>query len=123
VIAATATIIERSRPSVLGHPAIVYILSEIEWILKQHATQALFPQRAHCYDLMNLNADNTPLKRCNVLNPATLLPAPSRGDLHHDCAQEVFHSSCLWDYLQDQPLGNTDLILFTDGSLYHVDGK
>lgn len=66
---------------------------------------------------MILNADNTTLNGWNVLNPATLPLAPSNGEPHHDCAKVVFRSSHLWEDLR------SDLILFTDGSLYYVNGK
>ena len=113
-IAATATIIESSRPLVLGHPTTVYVPHEVELILKQHTTQALSPQRAHRCELTILSADNVTLKRCNVLNPATLLRVPSDGELHHGYAKVVFHSSRLQEDLRDQPLENLDLTLFTD---------
>lgn len=123
VIAATVTTIESRRPLVLGHPTTVYVPREVELILKQHATQALSPQRAHRCELTILNAGNVTLKRRNVLNPATLLPAPSDGEPHHDCAKVVFRSSCLQEDLWDQTLENLDLTLSTDGSSHCVDGK
>lgn len=101
----------------------MYVPHEIELILKQHATQALSPQRAYHYELMILNVDNITLKRCHILNPATLLPVPSDGEPHHDCAKVLFHSSHLWEDLRDQPLENLDQTLFTDGSLYYMNGK
>ena len=104
-IAATVTIIERSKPLVLGHPTTIYVPHEVALIIKR-ATHAMSPQRVHYYELTILKADNTTLKRCNVLNPATLLPVPSDGEPHHDCAKVVFHSSCLWQDLWDQPLEN-----------------
>lgn len=72
---------------------------------------------------MILNAENVTLKRYNVLNPLTFLPVASDGEPHHDCAKVVFQSSRLWENLQDQPLGNTDITLFTDRSSYSVNGK
>ncbi|KAK4807566.1 LOW QUALITY PROTEIN: hypothetical protein QYF61_003355 [Mycteria americana] len=119
-IAATVTIIEKSRPLVLRHPTTVYVPHEVELILKQHATQALSPQRAHHYELTILYADNITLKRCNVLNPAALLPVPSDAAI---CAKLVFHSSRLWGDLRDHPLENSALTVFTDGSSYYMNEK
>ena len=83
-VAAAATIVEKSQPLVLGHPVTIHVPREVE-LLKQHATQALSPQRAHKYELTLLNADNVTLKRCNTLNSATLLPVPGEGEKHHQC--------------------------------------
>lgn len=57
------------------------------------------------------------------MNPVTLLPVASDGELHHDCAKVVLHSSRLWENLQDQPLENSDITLFTNRSSYSVNGK
>lgn len=51
-MAATATITEKNRPLALGHPTTAHVLHEVELILKERATQALSPQRAHLYKLM-----------------------------------------------------------------------
>ncbi|XP_064356244.1 uncharacterized protein LOC135324271 [Dromaius novaehollandiae] len=91
--------------------------------MKQYATQALSPQRAHRYELIILHADNVTLKRCNILNPATLLPLPEDGEPHHSCEQVVVSSSKPWEELKDEPLENPDLVLFTDGSSYYLDGR
>lgn len=42
-IAATAAVIKRRRPSVLGHPTATCVLHEVVLVLEQHATQTLFP--------------------------------------------------------------------------------
>ncbi|XP_029690512.1 uncharacterized protein isoform X2 [Takifugu rubripes] len=55
------------------------------------------------------------LKRCSVLNPATLLPIPEEGD-PHDCVAELLVSCSPSPDLMDQPLINPDLVLFVDGS-------
>lgn len=122
-IAATATVLERTRPIVLGHPVTVYIPHKVELLLKQYATQALSPQRARQYELIILQADNVTLKRCNVLNPATLLPLPKNGKLHHSCKWVILSSSKPREDLQNKPLKNPDLVLFMDGSSYYLEGQ
>ncbi|XP_056881204.1 uncharacterized protein LOC130521569 [Takifugu flavidus] len=54
-------------------------------------------------------------KRCNVLNPATLLPTLEKGN-PHDCVAELLVSCSPRLDLMDQPLINPDLVLFVDGS-------
>lgn len=79
----------------------------------------------HCshYELIILNADNVTLKRCNVLNPATLRSVPSHGELNHDCTEMVLHPSQPGEDLQDQPLENLSLNLFTCGPSDYVREK
>jgi len=79
------------------------------------------PQRAHHYELVLLLADNLKLERCNMLNPATLLPLPTDGEKDtHDCTQILTFTSKSRDDITDQPLDNPEMSLFTDGSSYYA---
>ncbi|CAM5169653.1 unnamed protein product, partial [Eretmochelys imbricata] len=84
-----AVMVEQPRPIVLGHPLTVWVPHEVEVLLKQHSTQALSPQRAYKYELILLAADNVTLRRCNVLNPATMLPLLEDGTPHPVCMDVV----------------------------------
>jgi len=87
-IAAAAEMVEKSRSIVLGHALTVCVPHEVEILLKQYAEKSLSPQRAHRYELVLLLADNLKLERCNMLNPATLLPLPTDGEKDtNDCMQ------------------------------------
>ncbi|CAM5079131.1 unnamed protein product [Eretmochelys imbricata] len=121
-VAAAAVMVERSRPIVLGHPLTVWVPHEVEILLKQHSTQALSPQRAHKYELILLAADNVTLRRCNILNPATMLPLPENGTPHHVCMDVVAQNGKPRPDLADSPLVEPDLLLFTDGSSYYLNG-
>lgn len=55
---------------------------EMEILVRQCVTQALMPQQAHRYELIFLIADNVILKRCNTLNPESLVPLPDDGEHH-----------------------------------------
>jgi len=78
--------VEKSRSIVLGHELTVCEPHEVEILLKQYAEKSLSPQRPHRYESVLLLADSLQLERCNMLNPATLLPLPTDGEKNtHDC--------------------------------------
>ena len=52
-----------------------------------------------------------------------ILPQPEDGEPHHSCEQVVVSSSKPREDLKDEPLENPDLVLFTDGSSYYLDGR
>ena len=58
---------------------------------------------------------NIHLKRCTVLNPATLLPLPGDGE-EHNCVAVLDNVCSPRSDLQETPLTNPDLVLFVDGS-------
>ncbi|KAJ7410453.1 hypothetical protein BTVI_53288 [Pitangus sulphuratus] len=121
-VAAAATRLERSGPLILGHPVTVYIPHEVETLLKQYATQALSPQQTHRYELILLIADNLALKRCNTLNPTTLMPLPDDEE-HHQCERVMNTSNKPQADLTDAPLQNPDLVLFVDSLSYYLHGQ
>lgn len=94
----------------------------METLLKQYATQALSPQWAHQYELILPMADNVILKRCDTMNPATLMPLPDDGEEHQQCEQVILVSSKSLTDLTEIPLHNPDLLLFVDGSSYYHHG-
>nr|XP_020445034.1 uncharacterized protein LOC109953943 [Monopterus albus] len=60
---------------------------------------------------------NIKVKRCTVLNPATLLPTPTDGEAHNCVA--ILQQVCTpRPDLQETPLTNPDFVLFVDGSAY-----
>lgn len=58
---------------------------------------------------------NITVKRCNVLNPATLLPTPNDGQ-EHNCVAVLQQVCSPRPDLQETPLINPDLVIFVDGS-------
>ena len=49
-VAAAATLIDKVKNIVLGHPLEVQVPHEVETILTNHVTQALSSQRLHKYE-------------------------------------------------------------------------
>ena len=58
---------------------------------------------------------NITVKRCNVLNPATLLPTEGAGE-PHNCVVTITQVCFPRPDLQETPLQNPDFELFVDGS-------
>uniref|UniRef100_A0A8P4FYZ8 Gag-Pol polyprotein n=1 Tax=Dicentrarchus labrax TaxID=13489 RepID=A0A8P4FYZ8_DICLA len=58
---------------------------------------------------------NITVKRCNVLNPATLFPTPDDGQ-EHNCVAVLQQICSPRPDLQETPLTNPDLVVFVDGS-------
>ncbi|XP_032364168.1 uncharacterized protein LOC116678316 [Etheostoma spectabile] len=69
-----------------------------------------------------LSQPHLTIKRCNTVNPATLVPTEEDGDPHH-CQARVDEDYKPGPDLQDQPL-STGTTVFVDGSSSHgPDGK
>ena len=96
---------------------------EVESLLKQQATQALSPKRAHQCKRTLLNADNVTLNRCNTLNAATGLPIPGEGEERPGCDIVIRNIGKPKADLTDLPLQNPDLVLFTDGLSCYLHGQ
>lgn len=76
-----------------------------------HMSTARFGQ----YHTALLDMPNVTVKRCTVLNPASLLPLPDEGE-PHDCRAELQLQCTRRPDLSDTPLITSDLVLFVDGS-------
>lgn len=70
----------------------MYVLHEVEILLKQYSAQTLSPEWTNRYKLILLMLDNVVLRRFNTLNPATLIPRPDDGEEHHQ-SEQVMHTS------------------------------
>ena len=68
------------------------------------------------YETSLLHQPNLQIERCNVLNPASLLPTEDGGP--HDCIEAIQKVSSVCPDLKDQPLENPDLTLFINESAY-----
>ena len=71
--------------------------------------------------ILTLTAPHITLKRCSILNPATLLSTEEDGE-PHNCMEVVSCSSKPRSDLSETPLSNPDLVFYTDGSAYRENG-
>ena len=60
---------------------------------------------------------------CEVLNPATLLPAPKVSLLFHSCLETLDHWAKPQEGLSEDPLTNSEEIWYTDGSSFIFHGN
>ncbi len=87
----------------------------VSMILLEQRTSHLSTARWLRYNAILLEMPNITIKRCTVLNPATLLPMEKDGE-EHDCVATLEQVCTPRPDLKETPLENADLILFVDGS-------
>lgn len=63
-----------------------------------------------------MDSPEVTLKLCQTLDPATQLPALERGDLVHQCSETIGQTYSSSSDLLDEPLDNSEIKWFTDGS-------
>ncbi|XP_062918156.1 uncharacterized protein LOC134353752 [Mobula hypostoma] len=112
--------IEKSIPIVLDHPCTVIVPHAVLLLLNSAATQHFTTARRASYEVILLSRSNCTYRRSLAINPATFVPLPSAqqdGD-DHDCLLAMKATTTPPPDLRSKPIDNTDLILFTDGSLH-----
>lgn len=67
---------------VLDHPLVIQVPHAVTEILNQARTKHLSTSRLTKYEVALLSPTNVTIKRCTVLNPATLLPQDSEEGRH-----------------------------------------
>lgn len=73
-VAAAAVLKDKTSDLVLDHPLIIQVPHSVTEILNQARTKHLSTARLTKYEVALLSPSNVTIKRCTVLNPATLLP-------------------------------------------------
>lgn len=86
----------------------------VSLILNEQRTSHLSFARHLRYHTKLLDMPNIVVKRCNVLNPASLLPLPTDSD-PHDCLTSVAPQG---QTSLTNPFFNCDFIFYTDGSTH-----
>ncbi|KAJ1099022.1 hypothetical protein NDU88_004126 [Pleurodeles waltl] len=119
--AAAAISIRQSAGVVLDNTLIVMVPHAVDTLLNRTKTQHLTSARLSGYEL-TLLASHIHIKRCNTLNPATLLPLPEERDVseQHDCFLRTEEETKGGIDLKDTPLVNPDGTLWVDGSCFKL---
>ncbi|KAJ1127606.1 hypothetical protein NDU88_006002 [Pleurodeles waltl] len=92
----------------------------VDILLNKTQTQHLTSARLTGYEL-TLFSPNITLKRCNVLNPATLLPLPQDNvEFDHNCIFATEEETKGRVDLTDTPLSDPQGELFVDGSCFKL---
>ncbi|XP_041841967.1 uncharacterized protein LOC121640322 [Melanotaenia boesemani] len=116
-VAACEKAVLASRDIVGYSELTVFVPHSVSIILLEQKTSHLSAARWLRYTTVLLDMPNITMKRCTSLNPATLLPTAEDG-VHH-CCETVLSEICTpRPDLSDEPLLNSDLILFCDDSSF-----
>ena len=115
-VAAAQKAVLASRDIVGYAPLTLMVPHSVSLILQEAASSHLSAARFLSAHATLLEMPNITVKRCNTLNPATLLPIPDGNEEPHDCEQELQVMCSPRVDLKDTPLLNTDLVLYVDGS-------
>lgn len=151
-VAAAAVLKGKIGDIILDHPLTIQVPHSVTEILNQARTRHLSAARLTKYEVALLSPTNLTVKRCTVLNPATLLPQDedskggsrednndcedsegSDGDetdkqsptkfFSHNCIELMQQESVGLANIEEDPIPNADLELFVDGSRYYHEGS
>ncbi|XP_044275048.1 uncharacterized protein LOC123017628 [Varanus komodoensis] len=117
-VTAAALLVEKAQALTLGHQTFLHVPHSVEAILSVHKTQHLSVRRQTSYEQALLSNPAISLGRCDLLNPATLLPYSDSEEIEHDCLEVIDQDMRPHPDMKDTPISNPDLIFFTDSSCY-----
>uniref|UniRef100_A0A1A8EXA3 RNase H type-1 domain-containing protein n=1 Tax=Nothobranchius korthausae TaxID=1143690 RepID=A0A1A8EXA3_9TELE len=81
-VSAAALAVSCSAGVVLFHPLTLLVPHAVDVLLLQGRLGLLSPARHLSYTAILMSQPHITIQRCNILNPATLLPTPADGDPH-----------------------------------------
>ncbi|KAJ1202107.1 hypothetical protein NDU88_005909 [Pleurodeles waltl] len=121
VVAAVGQSLTQCEGIVMGYPLTVMVPHSVEILLTRTKTQHMTNARLTRYETIILGSPNVTLKRCNVLNPTTLLPVENteiknEEEFKHDCLEVTELCTKPRPDIQDTQLKENDCIMFVDGS-------
>ena len=80
-------------------------------------------QRTLRYQAMLMENPGLTISPCEILNSATLLPAPEGTLPFHSCLETLDHWTNCLEGLSEDPLTNPEEIWYTDGNSFVLDEK
>ncbi|KAJ1135041.1 hypothetical protein NDU88_001487 [Pleurodeles waltl] len=120
-VAAVGQSVTQCEGIVMGHPLTVMVPHSVEILLTRTKTQHMTNARLMKYETIILGSPNVTLKRCTVLNTATLLPSENTEvenmeDVEPDCLEVTEMCTKPRPDMKDTQLEENDQIIFVDGS-------
>ncbi|KAJ1089608.1 hypothetical protein NDU88_002759 [Pleurodeles waltl] len=120
-VAAVGQSLAQCEGTVMGHPLTVMVPHSFEILLTRIKTQHMTNARLTKYETIILGSPNVTLKRCTVLNPATLLPnenteVEDAECVEHDCLEVTEMCTKPRPDIKDTQLEENYKIIFVDGS-------
>lgn len=124
-IASTVPLIQEARKLRTRQHITAFVPHVETSILEQKEGHCLSLSRMLKYPVLLLEPRDVELKTAATMNPAIFLDpkAVDEGALTQDCLQTMEQVYSSRTNLQDEPIENPDLELFTDGSSFMKDGK
>uniref|UniRef100_A0AAQ4PCE5 Reverse transcriptase RNase H-like domain-containing protein n=1 Tax=Gasterosteus aculeatus aculeatus TaxID=481459 RepID=A0AAQ4PCE5_GASAC len=109
-VAAAEKALTASR-DIVGYATLTLLVPHsVSLILLEQKSSHLSAARYLRYHTCLLDMPNVTVKRCNVLNPASLLPTPEDGE-EHNCLAELEAQCTPRPDLADTPLLNSDMVV------------
>ncbi|KAJ1149592.1 hypothetical protein NDU88_002399 [Pleurodeles waltl] len=120
-VAAVGQSLTQCEGIVMGYPLTVMVPHSVEILLTRTKTQHMTNARLTRYEMIILGSPNVTLKRCNVLNSATLLPnenteIKNEEEFEHDCLEVTELCTKPRPDIQNTQLKENDCIMFVEGS-------
>ncbi|KAJ1125349.1 hypothetical protein NDU88_003781 [Pleurodeles waltl] len=119
-VAAVGQSLTQCEGIVMGHLLTVMVPHSVEILLTRTKTQHMPNTHLTKYERIILGSPNVSLKRCTVLNPATLLPNENTDvddaeEVEHDCLEVTELCTKPRPDIKDIQLEENDYIIFVDG--------
>ncbi|KAJ1209418.1 hypothetical protein NDU88_004796 [Pleurodeles waltl] len=116
-VAAVGQSLTQCEGIVMGHPLTVMVPHSVEILLTRTKTQHMTNARLTKYETIILGSPNVSLKRCTVLNPASLLPNENTDvddaeEVVHDCLEVTELCTKQRPDIKDTQLEENDYIIF-----------
>lgn len=118
VVAAAEQAVMASREFVGYSDMTLMVPHAVSMILQKQKTSHLSTARWLRYHTILLDMPNITVKRCTVLNPATLFLKEEDGEEHHCCLTALKQICTPRPDISDTLLENSEHILFVDGSAF-----
>lgn len=116
-VAAAEKAVLASRDLVGYSDLTLLVPHTVSQILQEQKTSHLTAARWLRYNTILLDLPNVTVKKCNVLNPASLLPIAGEGE-DHNCIAAIQQVCTPRPDLKEVPLTNPDFLFYVDGSAF-----
>ncbi|KAF6390266.1 hypothetical protein mRhiFer1_007841 [Rhinolophus ferrumequinum] len=122
IIAAVDLMVKDADKLTFGQHLKVVTPHAIEGVLKYPPGRWMTNACLTHYQGLLLDASRIIFAEPTALNPATLLPTPDLEAPLHDCQEIMAEVTQVFPDLQDAALPNSELVWYTDGSSFIIDG-
>ena len=122
-LAAIAFLIEDALKLSLGGKLTIFTSHQVKQLLNGRGHLWMSDQRILRYQAVLMENPGLTISPCEVLNAITLLHTPKGSLPFHSCLETLDHWTKPQEGLSEDPLTNSEEILYTDGSIFVLEGK